>query len=76
MTNDEIKKALRDHCKITHHDRAHQTAIVYDHAQAWRVTVDDDGHFISTLELVDAGNHLSVTIAKADECEIWKGGTI
>lgn len=73
MTNDEIKQALRERCKIKHTDRAHQTAIVYDHAQAWRVTLDKFGHFISSLELVTGGSRPSVTIANAEECELWKG---
>ena len=73
MTNDEIKEALRNQCKIAHLDKTHRTAIVYDHAQAWRVTVDKFGRFISSLELVTGGNHPSVTIANADECELWEG---
>ena len=74
MTNDEIKKALREHCPIRHLSEAHQTAIVYAYAQAWRVTVDIAGRFISSLELVAGGNCPSITIANADECEILKGG--
>ena len=74
MTNDEIKQALREHCKVKHINRTHQTAIVYDYAQAWRVTVDKFGRFISSLELVTrVGGRLSVTIANADECELWEG---
>ena len=75
MTNDEIKQALRDRCKISHIDKAQQTFIVYDHVRAWRVTVDKFGRFISSLELVASGSTPSVTIAAADECEIWKGKT-
>lgn len=74
MTNDEIKQALRERCKIKHIDNAHQTVIVYDHAQAWRVTLDKFGRFISSLELVTGGNRLSVTIANAEECELVEGG--
>lgn len=73
MTNDEIKKALREKCKIAHKDKTHRTAFVYEYAQAWRVTVDQYGRFISSLELVTGGNHSSITIANADECELWEG---
>ena len=74
MTNDEIKQALREHCKIAHHDRMHQTTIVYDFAQAWRVTLDKFGRFISSLELVKHfGYCSSVTIANAEECELLEG---
>lgn len=73
MTNDEIKKALREHLPIKHRCEAHQTAIIYAYAQAWRVTVDIAGRFISSLELVAGGNRPSITIANADECEIFEG---
>ncbi|MBR5273578.1 MAG: hypothetical protein IKU25_09370 [Clostridia bacterium] len=67
MTNDEIKKALISKCLIIHHDKKSGVDIVYGYAQAWRVCVDVYGDFISSLELV---KNQSVTIAKADECEI------
>ena len=73
MTNDEIKIALRERLPIRHRDRARQTAFVYEYAQAWRVTVDKYGRFISSLELVTGGNVRSMTVASADECEILKG---
>lgn len=77
MTNDEIKKALLSHCRVAHIiDKETGSAIVYDHAQAWRVTVDRNGHFISSLELVDAKHHSSLTIARADECEIWETNSL
>jgi hypothetical protein len=73
VTNEEVKFALKSGCKIMHRDVAHRTAIVYDHAQAWRVAVGALGQLISLLELVDRMNCGSVTIAAVDECEIWKG---
>ena len=73
MTNDEIKQALRERCPVIHHERTHQTAITYAYAQAWRVTVDKHGRFISSLELVTGVGIRSMTVAAADECEILKG---
>ena len=73
MTNDEIKKALRERCRIRHKCRKAHTAIVYQYAQAWRVTVDKNGQFVFSLELVTGGNPASMTVALADECEIWTG---
>ena len=73
MTNDEIKQALRERCRIRHKCKSAQTVIVYRYAQAWRVTVDKHGQFVSSLELVTCGNPASMTVALADECEIWKG---
>ena len=73
MTNDEIKKALKYKMQIRHCDRAHQTAIIYAYAKSWRVSVDDLGRFISSLELVTGGNCPSVTIANAEECELVEG---
>lgn len=70
MTNDEIKKALRTRCPILHRDRNQQTAITYAYAQAWRVSVDFRGDFISSLELVSGGKIRSMTIADANDCEI------
>ncbi len=72
MTNDEIKQALRERLPIRHRDRAHQTAITYAYAQAWRVTVDKYGRFVSSLELVTGGAIRSMTVAAAEECEILK----
>lgn len=71
MTNDEIKRALRTRCLIIHRDPKQQTVTAYSHAQAWRVSVDKFGAFISSLELV--GNN-TVTIALAEECEIAQKG--
>lgn len=72
MTNDEIKEALKSKCRIKHNYREHQTAIIYHHVQAWRVTVDKDGRFISSLELVTGGNRPTVITARAEDCEIWR----
>lgn len=70
MTNDEIKKALLLRCPIRHRNRAHETAIVYAYAQAWRVSVNYRGEFISSLELVTGGNVHSLTVAAIEECEL------
>lgn len=73
MTNDEIKQALSERLPIMHRDKTHQTAIVYDYAQAWRVTVDEHGQFVSSLELVTFGRIKSIVIARAEECELMEG---
>lgn len=73
MTNDEIKQALRERCPVIHHERTHQTAITYAYAQAWRVTVDEHGQFVSSLELVTFGRIKSIVIARAEECELMEG---
>ena len=73
MTNDEIKKALRERLPIRHKYPLHKNAIIYHHAQAWRVSVDYQGNFISSLELVTGGNRCSVTVAPVEECEIYEG---
>lgn len=67
MTNDEIKKALYKKCPIIHHDKKSGCDVVYGYAQAWRVSVDMYGEFISSLELVKGQ---SITVAKADECDL------
>lgn len=76
MTNDEIKEALKNRLPIRHRDRVRQTAIIYAYAQAWRVFVDEHGRFVSALELVAGGNVPSVTIARADDCEIYEAGKL
>lgn len=71
MTNDEIKEALIRKYKVRHVVRG--TSILYAYAQAWRCSVGIRGEFVSSLELVSlTGEAPSVTIARADECEILK----
>ena len=73
MTNEEIKKSLRERLPIRHKCKLHDTAIIYAYAQAWRVSVDKNGNFISCLELVSGSNCRSLTVAPVEECEIYKG---
>lgn len=73
MTNEEIKKALLERLPIRHNCNLHGTAIIYAYAQAWRVSVDYQGNFISCLELVSCGNRNSITVAPVEECEIYEG---
>lgn len=73
MTNDEIKEALIRKYKVRHVDRVRGMSILYAYAQAWRCSVGIRGEFVSSLELVSlTGEAPSVTIARADECEILK----
>ena len=76
MTSEEIRRALITKSPIRHRDRVRQTAIIYAYAQAWRVFVDEYGRFVSALELVAGGNVPSVTIARADDCEIYEAGKL
>ena len=73
MTNEEIKRALRERLPIKHKYPLHQSAIIYHHAQAWRLSADRHGNFYSCLELVSGGNRCSVTVAPIEECEIYEG---
>lgn len=69
MKGEDIRIALRQKCRIVHNDPKSQTQIIYDYAQAWRVSVDMYGEFISSLELVKGG---SVTVALANQCEFMR----
>lgn len=73
MTSEEIKTALVKKAPIRHNDRQHQTAIVYAYAQACRVYADQRGNLVSTLELVSGGNARSIVIARAEDCELFRG---
>lgn len=72
MTADEIKQAIKSQRPILHRDRLRNTEIQYHHAQAWRVSLDYQGNYISSLELVSFPPGSSVTIANADECELMQ----
>ena len=72
MTNEEIRAALMNKSRIVY------DGILYNRAQAWRVSVSPKGDFISSLELIQRrkradglGEYVTVVIAPAEKCEIF-----
>ena len=71
MTNEEIRAALMNKSRIVY------DGILYNRAQAWRVSVSPKGEFISSLELIQRrrrtdglGMCETVVVAPAEKCEV------